>query len=694
MTLRSLKNKRCVGYARYSTIHQRQESIEDQLRICEEYVRAQGGIWVASYSDPECSGQSFMGRPGFAALMADAERGKYEYVVTEDLDRITRQASGLHAVIEELEALDIGIHTVRSGEVTQMAATFSAFQNAEYARNMSLKSRRGVEGTVLKGRQSGRLPYGYRKVPVIRPDGSIENGHREIVEAEAGVILRIYRDFAADLSIRDICRALTKEGVPGPGGRPWRPGVLYGNKHKGTGILRNRLYKGETVWGRTEIKRNRRAGTKKAQVRARHDWTVVAAPDLRIIPDDLFDAVQERLGANETPDFQSKRKAEYLLSGLCRCGACGAKYQVLQVKMGCVGRAERHDCSNRRRVDREEIEGVVVSALASHFLEPRFIQPFVEEYRRELELAQGEWGAKRNELQTRLDGLEKAKQVLTGDLRKGDLQDVVRNVILEELAKVESERAMVARALKAEPAGADLPLDDEAIIARMRAVVADLQANLTSDERDAARARELIRSLIENVTISPIEEENADGRGIGPVRITVVGNLTRALGLADLSRVVQHASRPESMQDHATVLVELEIDLFPSDMRLEQGGYAVLEMMTRMLDDASHPVSRKDFIDGLAELWGEDPDYSERSPQAERVRYAMNYMQKRGLLARYGWKEQAGYLWAAASPPSPEVIRRRRETTVHLPFNTTEVDLVSTISIRAYRRDEGIEAAA
>lgn len=107
MTLRSLKNKRCVGYARYSTIHQRQESIEDQLRICEEYVRAQGGIWVASYSDPECSGQSFMGRPGFAALMADAERAKYDYVVTEDLDRITRQASGLHAVIEELEALDM-----------------------------------------------------------------------------------------------------------------------------------------------------------------------------------------------------------------------------------------------------------------------------------------------------------------------------------------------------------------------------------------------------------------------------------------------------------------------------------------------------------------------------------------------------------------------------------------------------------
>lgn len=690
MTPRSLRNKRCVGYARYSTTHQREESIEDQLRLCEDYVQKCGGTWTAAFSDAERSGQSFMGRVGFAALMAAAERQEYDFLVVEDLDRITRQVSGLHAVLEELEALGIGIHTVRNGEVTEMAATFSAYQNAEYVKNMSLKSRRGVEGTILKGRQSGRLPYGYRKVPVIRADGSVENGHREIVPEEAAIIERIFRDFNAGLSLLDICRALTGEGVPGPRGKPWRPGALYGNKHKATGILRNRIYKAETVWGRTEVKRNRRAGTKKNKVRPKHEWTVIPAPDLRIISDELFEAVQERLRANESAEFHSKRKAEYLLSGLCRCGVCGAKYQVLQVKMGCVGRAERRACTNRRRVDRVEIENVIVGALRSPLLEPHFIKPFVVEYRRELDQAMSEWGSKRDGLQARLDALEKAQALLTGDLRKGDLPDVVRTVVLEELAKVASEREMVARMLKAEPVSSSPPLDDDAIIARLHSVVGDLQTALMSDDRDAARARELIRSLIEDVTITPIEEEKADGRGIGPVRITVTGSLTSALGLVGLSRVVQHSSRPESMQDHATVLVEFTIDLFPSDMRLEQGGYAALAMMSRLLDDATVPVSKNDFVDGLAEMLGETPDHSERSSHTERVRYGMEYFRKRRRLRRYGVNQTAGYMWADGAGPSLEAKVRQRIQPIHLPLNVVEVLEPVLSTVRVYRRENAL----
>ena len=686
MTQRSLKNKRCAGYARFSTSHQREESIEDQIRICEAYVKERGGVWVGAYSDAQRSGSTFIGRTGFADMMEAADRGEFEMLVIENLDRLSRQVSGTHAVIEELEALDIGIHTVHSGEVTDMSAAFGALQNAEYVKNMSLKSRRGVEGTILNGRQSGRLPYGYRKVPVIHADGSVENGHREIVPEEAAVVERIFRDTEAGLSLLDICRALTEEGVSGPRGKPWRPGALYGNKHKGTGILRNRLYKGETVWGRTEVKRNRRAGTKKNKVRPQHEWTVIPAPDLRIVSDELFEAVQERMRANQTPEFQTRRKAEYLLSGLCRCGVCGAKYQVLQEKMGCVGRAERHACTNRRRVDREEIEGVVVGALKSPFLEPHFIRPFVAEYRRELEQAMSEWGSKRGGLQSRLDGLEKAKTALIGDLRKGDLHNVVRNVVLEELAKVESEREIVARRLKAEPASANLPLDDDVIIARLHAVVGDLQAALMCEARDATRARELIRSLIEDVTITPIEEDKADGRGIGPVRITVTGSLTRALGLSGLSRVVQHSSRPESMQDHATVMVEFTIDLFPSDVRLEQGGDAVLAMMSRLLDDAAVPVSKTDIIDGLAELRGEAPDYVDGSEHTDRVRYGLDYFRKRGLLKRYGWRQTAGYMWADRPELSPEAQDGQRIQPIHLPLNVVEVFEPVVSTVRVYRR--------
>jgi hypothetical protein len=110
-------------------------------------------------------------------------------------------------------------------------------------------------------------------------------------------------------------------------------------------------------------------------------------------------------------------------------------------------------------------------------------------------------------------GQDGAQALLTGDLRKGDLPNVVCSVILEELAKVESEREMVARMLKAEPVSSSPPLDDDAIIARLHSVIGDLQK--ASDERDAVRARELIRSLIKD---------------IGSVRITVTGSLTSTLG--------------------------------------------------------------------------------------------------------------------------------------------------------------------
>ena len=235
------------------------------------------------------------------------------------------------------------------------------------------------------------------------------------------------------------------------------------------------------------------------------------------------------------------------------------------------------------------------------------------------------------------------------------------------------------------------PLDDDAIIARLHAVVGDLQAALMCEARDATRARELIRSLIEDVTITPIEEDKADGRGIGPVRITVTGSLTRALGLSGLSRVVQHSSRPESIQDHATVLVEFTIDLFPSDVRLEQGGgYAALAMMSRLLDDAAVPVSKNDFVDGLAEMLGETPDHSERSSHTERVRYGLEYFRKRRLLRRYGVNQTAGYMWADRAGPSLDAQVGQRIQPIHLPLNVVEVLEPVLSTVRVYRRENAL----
>jgi Recombinase len=73
-------------------------------------------------------------------------------------------------------------------------------------------------------------------------------GDREIVPAEADVIRRIFRDYAAGVSPKALAKRLNAERCPGPGGVPWNPSTIHGNPARGTGILNNELYVGRLVW--------------------------------------------------------------------------------------------------------------------------------------------------------------------------------------------------------------------------------------------------------------------------------------------------------------------------------------------------------------------------------------------------------------------------------------------------------------
>ena len=51
--------------------------------------------------------------------------------------------------------------------------------------------------------------------------GELQRGDREVVEAEAAVVRRIFRQFAAGEGPRAIAKRLNTEGVPDPGGALW-----------------------------------------------------------------------------------------------------------------------------------------------------------------------------------------------------------------------------------------------------------------------------------------------------------------------------------------------------------------------------------------------------------------------------------------------------------------------------------------
>ena len=98
------------------------------------------------------------------------------------------------------------------------------------------------------GKSGGGLCYGY-KVARAKDDGAA-TGERQIVPAEAEVIRRIFREYAAGLSPKALAKQLNAERCPGPGGALSNPSTIHGNPARGTGILNNELYVGRLVWNR------------------------------------------------------------------------------------------------------------------------------------------------------------------------------------------------------------------------------------------------------------------------------------------------------------------------------------------------------------------------------------------------------------------------------------------------------------
>ena len=123
-----------------------------------------------------------------------------------------------------------------------------------------LRGLRGLRGRVEEGKSGGSNSYGYRVVRRTGPDGEPERGEREIDQAEAAIVRRIFADYAAGKSPRQVAHELNAEGVPGPRDEGWGPSTLFGNVKRGNGILNNELSIGGLGWNRQRFLKDPETG--------------------------------------------------------------------------------------------------------------------------------------------------------------------------------------------------------------------------------------------------------------------------------------------------------------------------------------------------------------------------------------------------------------------------------------------------
>ena len=308
---------RAAIYARYSTDLQNDRSIEDQVAVCRAYTERTKLAVVEVYADRAQSGSSTVNRLAWQKLMRDADAGRFDIVLSEDVDRVSRDQADYHAAVKRLAFLGIKIHTAHGGEITGIEGSVRAMMGALFLENLAHKTRRGLAGVVRSGRHAGGRAYGYRLVPG-------KPGEFTIDDNEAAIVRRIFGAYNAGRTPRDIAHDLNRDGIAGPRGGEWNASTVNGNKARGVGILQNELYAGRIVWNRTRKIRSPDTGKRLQRPNPSTAWHQQDAPQFAIVDRAVFDAAQKRKADRSIGHPSQHRQPRHLLSGLLKCAACSA----------------------------------------------------------------------------------------------------------------------------------------------------------------------------------------------------------------------------------------------------------------------------------------------------------------------------------------------------------------------------------
>ncbi len=521
---------RVALYARYSSDNQRDASIEDQLRQCREYAARQGWIITDYYSDRALSGASLI-RPGIQELLSDAQAGHFDIILSEALDRISRDQEDVAAVFKRLRFAGVSIVTLSEGEISELHVGLKGTMNALFLKDLAIKTHRGIRGRIEAGKAGGGNAYGYRVVKKLDAHGERIRGDREIIEHEAEVVHRIFRDYVAGKGARKIAADLNRDGIPGPRGKRWSDTTIRGNQVISTGILNCELYIGILCWNRQHYMKNPNTGRRVARLNAESEWIRTAVPELRIVPDELWSAAkarQEELSAIYEKQIAGARdgakrsrianglnathRPRTLLSGLLVCGCCGGSYARRgQDRYACTNHIFAAGCDNARTIDRKVLEARVLTGLCDRLMTPEAAAEAMRAYAEETNRLNRERRTSDETLRRELAETEKSIKEIVHVIEQGGFH----RALLDRLTELETRQIELNARQSRAPT--DIPDIHPNIGDIYRRRIERLTEALDHPD-DACEAAEALREVIDRIVITPGEKR-------GDVHVTLHGDL-------------------------------------------------------------------------------------------------------------------------------------------------------------------------
>ncbi len=311
-------------YTRISTDEENQPtSLASQRERLEGFCKVQEDRRIIAHHEDRATGTR-LDRPGLQAALDLARQGRIDQLLVYRIDRLSRKVRQLAGIAEELDKLGVILRSATEPFDTssaagrmmlQMLGVFAEFEHATIVDRVTS----GIERRAREGRwPNGRIPFGY-----------LRNNRKELIpdERTAPVIRRIFTWYAAGrIGAASIARRLDSEQAPAPP-RGWQPNIVLW-------VLSNQAYVGRVHW---------------------HEQTFPGIHE-PLIDTDTFDRAQALLKERGEDMTHRAARAEFLLSGLLRCGRCRRAYVGMSAK-GNGGTYHYYACSGGQKLGRRGCDG-------------------------------------------------------------------------------------------------------------------------------------------------------------------------------------------------------------------------------------------------------------------------------------------------------------------------------------------------
>ena len=375
VTPRVKPKKKVAAYARVSMETERlMHSLSAQVSHYSKYIQKNPAWEYAGvYSDDGISGTGTKKRKGFQQLIADAEDGKIDIILTKSISRFARNTVDLLETVRRLKDKGIEVRFERehissmSSEGELMLTILASFAQEE-SRSISENVKWGMQKRFQQGIPNGHFRiFGYRW----------EGDTLDIVPEEAKIVKRIFQNFLDGKSRLETEREFAAEGIQTGNGCRWVDSSLKT-------VLTNITYTGNMLLQKDfttdPIQKNRKKNCGELPqyyVQDTHE---------AIIDKETFDYVQKEMERRrELGALANKSIPTTCFTGKLVCGMCGRHFYHCTSRRGkarmpyeiwiCASRKEVKPCGQRKYIPDKILRKVSADVLGlTEFDETIFLE--------------------------------------------------------------------------------------------------------------------------------------------------------------------------------------------------------------------------------------------------------------------------------------------------------------------------------